>query len=156
MERIGADDITALTQRATDATFYRDDLKPDEIEANRRVVRICAETALAAVASELQLFTAAFADGSFAGYMIATIHAPDDRELDWLMVDPAFHGSDVSNALMQAGVDWLGRDRPMWLNVLQHNHRAIRFYQKHDFAVDEGARTQHLIPHFVMRRAADV
>jgi len=155
LDRIGADDVTSLTQRATDATFYRDDLTPDEIEANRRVVRICADTALGAVANDHQFFAAAFVDGNFAGYVISTIHAPDSRELDWLMVDPAFHGSGVADLLMQAGVDWLGRDRPMWLNVLQHNHRAIGFYNRQGFEVDPDARTEHLIPHFVMRRPAD-
>lgn len=155
LNHIGAADITALTQRATEATFYRNDLRPDEVEANRRVVRISAETALGAIENENQLFTAAFVDGKFAGYMIATVHAPDNRELDWLMVDPAFHGRGVADALMRAGVEWLGRDRPMWLNVLQHNERAIGFYRRHDFHVDPDARTDHLIPHFVMRRPAD-
>ena len=147
--------MTARTERATGATFYRDDLTAEEIEANRRVVRISAETALAAVENSNQLFTAAFIDGEFAGYMIATVHGPDSRELDWLMVDPAFHGHGIADKLMKAGVDWLGRDRPMWLNVLQHNERAIGFYRRHDFHVDPDARTEHLIPHFVMRRPAD-
>lgn len=145
----------ALTERATAATFYRGDLNAEEIEANRRVVRISAGTALGAAGNEHQLLTAAFVDGAFAGYMIATVDATDSRELDWLMVDPAFHGRGVADALMQAGVDWLGRDRPMWLNVLQHNERAISFYRRHGFNVDPHARTEHLIPHFVMRRPAD-
>ena len=71
-------------------------------------MRISAETALRASANESQLLTAAFVDGAFAGYVIATVHDPDDRELDWLMVDPPFHGSGVAEALMRAGVDWLG------------------------------------------------
>ena len=144
-----------MTERATGATFYRDDLRPDEIEANRRVVRISAETALSAIWNAHQHFAAALVEERFAGYVISTVHAQDSRELDWLMVDPAFHGSGVADALMCAGVDWLGRDRPMWLNVLQHNHRAIGFYRRHDFEVDREARTKHLIPHFVMRREAD-
>ncbi|WP_395622781.1 GNAT family N-acetyltransferase [Sphingomonas daechungensis] len=156
MEGIGGDDITALTERATNATFYRDDLRPDEIEANRRVVRISAEAALGAIRNSHQFFAAAFVDGAFAGYVISTVHASDSRELDWLMVDPAFHGNGVADALMSAGVDWLGRDRPMWLNVLQHNRRAVRFYEKHDFAIDPDARTEHLIPHFIMRRRPKV
>ena len=119
------------------------------------MVRICAETALGAVANAHQHFAAAFVDGQFAGYVISTVHAPDSRELDWLMVDPAFHGSGVADELMNVGVDWLGRDRPMWLNVLQHNHRAMGFYRRHGFEVDPEARTEHLIPHFVMRREAD-
>jgi ribosomal protein S18 acetylase RimI-like enzyme len=120
------------------------------------VVRISADTALSAVEDNHQIFIAAFVDGAFAGYMIATVHGPDSRELDWLMVDPAFHGQGVADELMKAGVEWLGRDRPMWLNVLQHNERAIGFYRRHDFEVDLDARTEHLIPHFVMRRDADL
>ena len=155
LDRIGVSDITALTERATAATFYRGDLNAEEIEANRRVVRISSETALGAAVNEHQLLTVAFVDGAFTGYMIATVHAADSRELDWLMVDPAFHGHGVADALLQAGVDWLGRDRPMWLNVLQHNQRAISFYRRHGFHVDPEARTEHLIPHFVMRRPAE-
>jgi ribosomal protein S18 acetylase RimI-like enzyme len=94
-------------------------------------------------------------DGSFAGYMIATVHAPDDRELDWMMVDPSFHGNGVADALMRAGINWLGTDRPIWLNVIRHNERAIRFYQKHGFQVDTGASTDHAVPHFIMRRAGE-
>ena len=152
--RIAAADITSLTERATGATFYVDGLRPDQVESNRRVVRIAAETALGACANEHQLFTAAFVGKEFAGYMIATVHAPDDRELDWMMVDPAFHGSGVADALMRSGMEWLGEDGPMWLNVIQHNERAVRFYRKHGFEVDDAAKTDHVIPHFIMRRPA--
>lgn len=154
LERIGGEEVTALTDRATSATFYRDDLTTEQVEANRRIVRIAGETAIAAAANAHQRFTAAFAQGRFAGYVIATVHAPDDRELDWLMVDPAFHGSDVSGALMRAGMEWLGLGRPMWLNVIQHNVRAIRFYRRHGFDVDHGADIERVVPHFIMRREA--
>jgi len=40
MTRIGPDEIAALTEAATNATFYRDDLTANEIAANRRVVAI--------------------------------------------------------------------------------------------------------------------
>ena len=119
LERIVADDVTALTERSTASTFYRDDLGPEQVEANRRIVRIAGETALNACVNENQMFCAASVDGQFAGYVISTIHAPDDLELDWLMVDPAFHGHGVADVLMQAGMDWLGADRPVWLNVIQ-------------------------------------
>ena len=135
LERINADDISSLTDRATAATFYADALTPEQVQANRNVVRIAAKTALAACANDHQHFTAAFVDGRFAGYVISTVHAPDDRELDWLMVHPEFHGTDVSGALMGAGMEWLGLNQPMWLNVIQHNERAIRFYRKHGYEV---------------------
>lgn len=154
LERIGRIEITALTDHATGATFYTDDLTPEQVEANKRVVSIAADTALAAVANAHQFFTAAFVEGQFAGYMIATVHARDDRELDWLMVDPAFHGRGIADALMRAGMDWLGTGRPMWLNVIRHNDRAIRFYRKHGFEVDHDAEIERIVPHFIMRRAA--
>jgi len=155
LERINADDISSLTDRATAATFYADALTPEQVEANRNVVRIAAQTALAACANDHQHFMAAFVDGRFAGYVISTIHAADDRELDWLMVDPEFHGSAVSSALMRAGMDWLGLNQPMWLNVIQHNERAIRFYRKRGFEVDCDAVIEKIVPHFIMRRAPD-
>jgi ribosomal protein S18 acetylase RimI-like enzyme len=153
LERIGRIEITALTDNATGATFYTDDLTPEQVEANKRVVSIAADTALAAVANAHQLFTAAFVESEFAGYMIATVHARDDRELDWLMVDPAFHGRGIADALMRAGMDWLGTGRPMWLNVIRHNDRAIRFYRKHGFEVDHDAEIERIVPHFIMRRS---
>jgi ribosomal protein S18 acetylase RimI-like enzyme len=155
LKRVGAEDITALTERATAATFYADDLTVAQVDANRNVARISAETAIRACANSHQMFSAAFLGGRFAGYVISTVHAPDDLELDWLMVDPDFHGTDVSSALMRAGMNWLGLDRPMWLNVIQHNERAIRFYRKHGFEVDHQAVIERPVPHFIMRRPPD-
>ena len=59
LERINADDISSLTDRATAATFYADALTPEQVEANRNVVRIAAQTALAACANDHQYFMAA-------------------------------------------------------------------------------------------------
>lgn len=154
LERIGSDDIRALTERATRSAFYIDGLTEQQLAANRRVVEISAPTAIDASRHEHQYFAATFAAGRFAGYVISTVHSPNDRELDWLMVDPDFHGSGVSALLMQAGIDWLGSGRPMWLNVLQHNGRAISFYRRFGFEIDPEARTSHAIPHHVMRRPA--
>ena len=154
LERIGAADITALTEAATAATFYADGLTAEQVAANRRIVAISAETCLAAMADANQKFVAAFSGGVFAGYVIATVHAPDDLELDWLMVDPAHHGSGVSASLMRAGLDWLGTARPVWLSVIRHNRRAIGFYRKFGFEIDPSARTDHVVPHAIMRRKA--
>lgn len=153
-ERSGADAVTRLTEAATRATFYRDDLTEAQIASNRRIVAISAPTCLAAASNAHQHFVAAYVDGAFAGYVIATVHAPDNRELDWMMVHPDFHGTPVSAALMEAGIDWLGAERPLWLNVIRHNERAIRFYRKFGFEVDADAVTDHVIPHAIMRRAS--
>ena len=78
LQRIAPADITALTEAATAATYYADDLTPEQVAANRRVAAISAETCVAAAANPHQKFVAAFSDGAFAGYVIATVHAPDD------------------------------------------------------------------------------
>ncbi len=154
LARIGAGEIESLTRAATDATFYGIPLTEEQIAANRRPTAISTEQCNDAARSADRYFAAAFLDGRFAGYVISTCHAPDSRELDWLMVHPDFHGTPISAALMDAGMTWLGCDKPMWLNVLQHNRRAIHFYERFGFVIDPDARTAHLVPHYIMRRAA--
>lgn len=155
-ELIGAQDVTRLTRSATGATFYRDDMSEAEIAANLRIVDISAETALAAAESDRQNLAVAFVDGVFAGYLIATRHAGDNLELDWLMVHPDYHGTDVSTLLMKIGIAWLGEDNDIWLNVIRHNERAIRFYKRFGFEIDPDARTTHVVPHVIMRRRGGV
>jgi ribosomal protein S18 acetylase RimI-like enzyme len=144
--------ITNLTEAATGATFDHGGLTDEQRAANRRVVDISEATAQAAAVNAHQHLAAAFADGRFAGFVIATKHAPDDHELDWLMVHPDFHGTNVADALMRAGMAWLGEGDPMWLNVIRHNARAIRFYEKRGFKIDPMATTAHVVPHHIMRR----
>lgn len=154
LERIAIADIVALTKAATDATFYRDDLRPDQIAHNRQIVEVSGPTATAAAGAPNQHFTAAFAGERLAGFVIATVHDPNSRELDWLMVHPDFHGSEVSTVLMRAGMEWLGPDQPMWLNVIQYNERAIRFYRRFGFEVASAGPDERAIPQYIMRRAA--
>ena len=155
-ELIGAEDVTRLTRSATGATFYRDDMSEEQIAANLRIVDISAATVFAACEAETQNFAAAFVDGVFAGYVIATRHAGDNLELDWLMVHPDYHGTDVSTLLMKIGIAWLGEKNDMWLNVIRHNERAIRFYKRFGFEIDPEARTTHVVPHVIMRRRGGV
>ena len=63
LDRIGAADISALTEAATEATFYADGLTAEQVAANRRIVAISAETCLAAAASPDQRFVAAVSRG---------------------------------------------------------------------------------------------
>lgn len=152
LARLAPDAIERLTRSATDSTFYVEPLSDAQIAANRRIVAISKAACETAAANAQQAFFAAFIAERFAGYVIATRHGDDDLELDWLMVDPDFHGTPVSKALMRRGVAWLGADRPMWLNVIAFNRRAIRFYERFGFVVDPDARTQHVVPHLIMRR----
>lgn len=152
LARIAPGDIARLTEAATNATFYRDDLSPEQRAANRRIVDISEATSRAASERENQNFAAAFVGPRFAGYVIATRHSESDLELDWLMVHPDFHGTDVAASLMQHGIAWLGATNSIWLNVIRHNERAIRFYRRFGFEIDPAAKTAHIVPHVIMRR----
>jgi GNAT superfamily N-acetyltransferase len=154
LARLAPGDIARLTDVATAATFYGAPLSDDQIAANKRIVTISTASCESAAANAHQALIAAFDRDRLAGYVISTRHAEQDRELDWLMVHPDFHGTPVSRLLMQRGIEWLGADQPMWLNVIAFNQRAIRFYEKFGFAIDPDARTHHLVPHVIMRRAA--
>ncbi len=43
--------------------------------------------------------------------MIATRHDLADLEIDWLMVDPGYHETDLAASLLNSGIDWLGSGR---------------------------------------------
>lgn len=144
--------IAALTDAATRSTYYADWMGPGEHEAIRRIVNLAAPACAAAANGADGHLIAAFTDGAFAGFVIATLHGPDDRELDWLMVHPDFHGTGISGALMEAGMAWLGKDRPIWLTVVQHNARALGFYRRFGFEVDAATLPDRAIPMHVMRR----
>ena len=146
------EEITELTRGATGATYFADGLSSDESAFIERVVRISADSVTAAAGNAHQHLVAAMSDGALAGFVIATAHSDDSRELDWLMVHPRHHGGGIASPLMRAGMAWLGEDRPMWLNVVRHNERAIRFYRKHGFEIDPDAICTHVMPHWIMRR----
>ena len=62
------------------------------------------------------------------------------------------HAMSYAARLINAGLDWLGRGNPVWLNVIKTNTRAIRFYEHYGFEIDPAARTVHAIPNWIMRR----
>src|SRR5215213_3500975 len=95
--RTSAEDITELTRRATASTYFAEGLKPDETAFIERVVRISGESVTAAARNPHQRVVTAMSGNRLAGFVIATVHAEDSRELDWLMVDPAFHGSPIAS-----------------------------------------------------------
>ena len=152
LARLRPGDIEAVTRAATDSTFQRDGLSPKQTADIARIVRIAAGVCEAAAASPHQRLACAFDQDGLGGFVVATVHAPGDHELDWLMVHPRLQGTAVSRELMEAGMAWLGKDRPMWLNVLRHNERAIGFYRRYGFEIDRDAVIERAMPTWIMRR----
>jgi len=151
-ERISAGDIVELTRAATASTYYRDDLTDEQVARNHAIVAMSGDTAVAAAIDPLRWVAGGFVRDRLAGFVLSTRHGPDDHELDWLMVHPDFHGTAASRTLMEAGMRWLGLDRPMWLTVLQFNTRAIGFYRRFGFEIDHTAVVKSVHANWIMRR----
>ena len=147
-----ARDVVELTDRATRATFYTGRLTAEQVDANRRIAPLSGQVFFEAAASEAQHLAAAFAGERLAGFMIATRHGAEDLELDWLMVDPHHHGTGLAGSLMEAGLNWLGSERDIWLTVIKRNRRAIGFYRRFGFEIDRTAELDRVVPTWIMRR----
>jgi GNAT superfamily N-acetyltransferase len=145
-------ELIDLTEAATRPTFYTADLTAEQRAANERVVQISGRTCVDASLSGDRHFTGVFFGGRLGGFAIATRHRPDDLEIDWLMMHPSHHGSGMAAALLRHALEWLGPGRPIWLNVIRRNGRAIAFYRKFGFEIDPLASTDHAVPHWIMRR----
>lgn len=146
------EDVVAMTEQAVLATFYCAPLTAAQIAANRKIPEISGPAVFGAAEAEHQHLVTAFRGGLLIGYMIATRHSLSDLELDWLMIHPAAHGTGVAAALMKEGLGWLGEDRPVWLTVIKHNGRAIAFYRKFGFEIDQATLIDRPVPTWIMRR----
>jgi ribosomal protein S18 acetylase RimI-like enzyme len=149
------EEVARLTERATCSTFYTNGLTRQQVEANQRIPHLAREVFFEAAISDHQHLAAALTGERLTGFVIATRHDTDDLELDWLMVDPRQHGSGLAASLMNEGMEWLGVDRPIWLTVIKHNRRAIHFYRKFGFEIDEQAELNRVVPTWIMRRSGE-
>ena len=67
----------------------------------------------------------------------AAVSARPAIELSKMYAHPAAHGSGIAGELMRATIEEAARGEAsvVWLGVNQENARAIRFYEKHGFAI---------------------
>jgi diamine N-acetyltransferase len=88
------------------------------------------------------LFFTATVDDNLVGYAkIRTVEFPPALdglrhiELQRIYVDPAFHGKNVAVQLLETCIQQAQKQdfEAIWLGVWEHNHRAIRFYERMGF-----------------------
>ena len=53
--------------------------------------------------------------------------------VEMLYLDPAYSGKGMGGEIFQEGLQWLGDDQPIELEVASYNDRAIRFYERFGF-----------------------
>lgn len=89
-------------------------------------------------------FLVAEADGEIVGYSLIRRdmpRAPSEQstsaEVRRFYVSRNWQGSGLADRLMIASKELAGQlgARSLWLGVWEENHRAIRFYQRHGFAM---------------------
>lgn len=144
--------IRDLTERATRSTYYIEGMGAAAEAVVARYVAISPKVFEAAIgSSDCDVFVAADENDLVQGYVVTKHDAP---EIDWIMVDPAAHGSGAGKALMSAGLAALTQHcpgKPIRLSVVAHNERAKAFYRKFGFEVT-GPLTGRDIPTLEMQR----
>lgn len=91
-----------------------------------------------ALSDEDQFIRIAVADNEVVGFIHASKHETHN-ELDALYVDSSHHGSGLAQQLVGEALLWFDANKPIKLDVVVYNARAIRFYEKLGFHVVEGS-----------------
>lgn len=88
--------------------------------------------------------SAALVDGEIVGFVgsgpARNEDAPAERELYFIYLLEAWHGTGIGQQLFDAAVE---KDEPLYLWVAEDNPRAHRFYVRNGFRLD-GAKDSHL------------
>lgn len=114
---------------------------------------------IAAAAGEQYLV--AEQSGVVIGMTSPLIEAGGRHRVGALYLDPDVTGRGIGHRLLEANLDWHGRDADVYLNVASYNARAIGFYERHGFTVtgpvpDEHAGDGTAIPELEMMREASL
>jgi GNAT superfamily N-acetyltransferase len=107
------------------------------------------------LAPEQLLYRVVVEGGAIVGFLHAHVESDDTVTLDAIYLLDRVKGSGVADELMALLFEWAGR-RCMHLDVASYNARAIRFYQRHGFALISGERLWlDRVPIQAMRRDLD-
>jgi len=81
----------------------------------------------------------------------------NNQILEALYVEKKYHGKGVAQKLMNQAMGWIDLSKPIQLEVTSYNDRAIAFYQKYGFKIEEGSehKFQDVMPTLNMIRKGD-
>lgn len=77
--------------------------------------------------------------------VVGLVHAINEGEkqhLAALYIDESQYGNGLAQRLMDGAIEWLDSTKPTDLGVVVYNARAIRFYEKYGFRVQDGSEHQ--------------
>lgn len=67
--------------------------------------------------------------------------------LESLYLDKTLHGKKIAQKLLDDALEWTDNKKPIVLEVASYNDRAIAFYKKYDFEIEEGS--EHLFANII-------
>lgn len=71
-------------------------------------------------------------DDEVVGFCVAT-HEESRNRIGAIYVLPKFQSNGIGSELLTAAVEWLGEEKPIYLEVADYNQAAINFYSHHGF-----------------------
>ena len=72
-------------------------------------------------------------DGKVVGFIDPRIDEQNRRRVGAIYVAPEAQGKGIGCKLMNQVLDWYGRDRDIYLEVVSYNQNAINFYKRFGF-----------------------
>ncbi|MCA9347953.1 GNAT family N-acetyltransferase [Candidatus Saccharibacteria bacterium] len=102
-------------------------------------------------------------DDKVVGFIDPRIDKQNHRRVGAIYVAPEAQGKGIGSKLMNQALDWYGRDRDIYLEVVSYNQNAINFYESFGFVqtnavvVPEEGRPSYLkvLPQIEMVLKAD-
>jgi len=71
-------------------------------------------------------------DQKIIGFCVAGIDG-EKHQISALYVLPEYQGKGIDYQLISKGIEWLGKDKKIFVNVVEYNQPSIDFYQKVGF-----------------------
>jgi ribosomal protein S18 acetylase RimI-like enzyme len=103
--------------------------------ATERVARFRRGIAASSAASASSGCFVALSDGEVVGYTFPHVVGGGRHRVGALYVLPAFHGRGIGRLLLERNLAWHGDGVDVYLHVAAYNEQAIRFYERHGFAL---------------------
>ncbi|WP_395675708.1 GNAT family N-acetyltransferase [Inquilinus sp.] len=154
-----SDDLGAIegfAEAAMGPAFDHPDLDSAQRAENVRIVGMTRQACAGALdRDDATLLVARDEATGPVGFAIVLRTDPAMPEIDWLIVNPSFHGRGAADALMREALEWIGPGVPVKLGVIHYNARAIAFYEKHGFRDTGRIVGRHAIPRRLMIRPAE-
>lgn len=76
-------------------------------------------------------------DGEVIGYSMPWVDDQGRNRLGGLYILPGFHGRGIGSTLIKKTIANYPAEEKVYLETATYNEKAIRFYQKHGFVINE-------------------